>query len=95
MKYVILSVRDSKADSFSQPFFAPTLIHGIRSFHDAVSRPDEQNMMNKHPGDFALYALGTFDDHDGRFETQQPASVAAATEALPAKQPSALDVTAH
>ena len=86
MKYVILTVRDKKAAAFSQPFFAPTLIHGIRSFHDAVTRPGDDNMMSKHPDDFELYAVGTFDDFEGRFETQLPSLVASASEALPAKQ---------
>lgn len=95
MKYTILSVRDKKASAYSQPFFAPTLMHGIRSFHDACSRPGDDNMMNKHPDDFELYALGTFDDFDGRFEVQLPSMVACASEALPAKQSLALDVTAH
>jgi hypothetical protein len=69
MKYIVLSVRDVKAGVFSQPFYAPTLQHGIRSFLDAASNPADDNMMRKHPEDFQLYHLGTFEDGSGSFES--------------------------
>ena len=69
MKYIVLSVRDVKAGVFSQPFYAPTLQHGIRSFLDAASRDADDNMMRKHPEDFQLYHLGSFDDCVGGFES--------------------------
>lgn len=39
---------------------------GIRSFADEVNRNAEDNPYNKHPEDYALYALGTFNDQTGR-----------------------------
>lgn len=87
MKYIICSVRDIKAATYSQPFFSPTLNHGIRSFYDAVSHQDQNNMMLKHPDDFQLFLLGHFDDQLGTFDTGEPQLVATGTEAFPpAKQ---------
>ena len=62
MKYVIGAVRDSKADAFNRPIFMQSVGTMIRSFQDEVNRAAEDNQMHKHPGDFALYELGSYDD---------------------------------
>lgn len=64
MKQVIVAVRDSKADAFGRPFFVGSAGIAIRSFDDEVNRADSDNQMHNHPGDFALYELGTYDDAD-------------------------------
>ena len=62
MKYVIGAVRDSKADCFNRPIFMQSVGVMIRSFQDEVNRAAEDNQMYKHPGDFAIYELGSYDD---------------------------------
>lgn len=73
----IVAVRDTKADTYSRPFFVPTLGMAIRSFHDEVNRVDQNNELNKHPEDFNLYHLGTFEDEKGTFNgLDQPKQIA-------------------
>lgn len=62
----VLSVRDDKI-GFGRPAFVPSVGLGIRSFGDEVNRPGAENEMVKHPADFALFELGTFDDQTGLF----------------------------
>lgn len=58
-------VRDAKSESFGTPFAVTSLGVAIRSFDDEVNRSGDENTMNKHSGDFALYHIGTFDNNDG------------------------------
>jgi len=64
---VVCSVRDSAADLFGQPFFVPTTAMALRGFADAVKRADGDSDLTKHPDDFTLFELGTFDDETGKF----------------------------
>lgn len=71
LKYV-LSVRDRAADSFSQPMFVPAVGMGLRAFGDEINRVAPDNQLNRHPEDYDLYRLGTFDDMTGVFECSTP-----------------------
>lgn len=68
MKLFIVSIRDSAADVFNRPYFAPAIGAATRQFMDEVNRVSDDNMLNKHPEDFALFLLGTFDDSNGSFD---------------------------
>lgn len=76
MKYLVFSVRDRSADCFGQPMFGVSKGGVIRSFGDEVNRVDVGNNLNKHPEDFDLYYLGTFDDATGTFEVSRPEQIA-------------------
>lgn len=67
MKYVIVSVHDRAAAAYGRPIFTMTAGQAIRSFQDEINRPHDQNEMHRHPEDFDLYELATFDDHNGKF----------------------------
>jgi len=67
MKLVICSVRDSAADAFGRPYFVPSVGVAIRSFTDEVNRENDDNPLNRHRKDFALYELGEYDDSTARF----------------------------
>uniref|UniRef100_UPI004047C348 phage ORF5 protein n=1 Tax=Mariniflexile sp. TaxID=1979402 RepID=UPI004047C348 len=71
MIYTIVSVRDAALGAYGRPFFTMSIGQAIRSFQDEINRAAEDNNMNKHPKDFDLYSLGTFDDQSGQF-TQLP-----------------------
>lgn len=64
MVLVMVAVRDSALDAFMRPFFVPTTGIAVRSFQDEVKNPDSP--MSKHPEDFALFELGTFDEDTGK-----------------------------
>ena len=63
MKVKVFSVRDEKANSFGQPFFAVNDNIARRMFSDLVEDP--KSMVARHPDDFKLYSLGEFDDNSG------------------------------
>lgn len=66
MRLVMVCVRDAKAEVFMRPWFANTAGMAIRAFTDEVNRDDKDNQLFKHPGDFALYEVGLFDDNEGK-----------------------------
>lgn len=65
MIQVIVSVKDTAAQAYGRPIFVPTVAVAVRSFRDEVNRPDPNNEMNRHPDDFEVYELGSFDDATG------------------------------
>lgn len=68
MIYVACSVRDLKAEVFARPFFVGRAGEAMRSFQDEVIQGDvSQSLIAKHPSDFELWELGTFDDETGIF----------------------------
>lgn len=69
MKLLIVSVRDSAADLFGRPYFVGTQGIALRSFTDEVNRESEDNQLNRHAKDFALYELGEYDDNTGQITT--------------------------
>lgn len=60
MKFKIFSVFDVKAGAYLPPFFLPETAVAVRCFSDCVNSDDHQ--FGKHPGDYTLFELGSFDD---------------------------------
>lgn len=56
----VFAVRDTKAQAFLQPFYSPSVGSAMRAFSDAVN--DKSCPFNKHPEDYLLYEIGTYDD---------------------------------
>lgn len=67
MKFVVCVVRDVRAAVFGNPFFLASLGQAERQFADEVNRAAEDNVMYKHPEDFELFNLGTFDSLTATF----------------------------
>ncbi|QXP08310.1 MAG: nonstructural protein [Arizlama microvirus] len=59
----LYSIYDEKACFFQFPFPAKTRSEAVRMVTDALNTPD--TLIAKHPEDFSLYELGTFNDADG------------------------------
>lgn len=78
MIQMILSVKDTAAQAFGRPMFLPSSAVGVRSFRDEVNRAAADNDMHKHPEDFELYELGSYDDSTGIIEVVSPRLVARA-----------------
>lgn len=69
MKLVCVAVFDSASQAYGRPFFVQSRGVAVRSFTDEVRRVDPNNDLNKHPEDFTLVHLGTFDDSNGSFDS--------------------------
>lgn len=63
MIHKIYGVFDIKAEAYLPPMFLPTDGLAERHFSDLISNTD--SIVGKHPADFDLHILGTFDDQNG------------------------------
>lgn len=66
----VFAIHDAKAGFFQVPFYMPSVGQAVRALLDLCA--DGSNMIARHPGDFSLYHLGTFDDATGRFVPNEP-----------------------
>lgn len=69
----VCSVRDSAAELYSPPMFVPSTGVAVRAFTDEVRREDPNNQLHKHPQDFVLFEVASFDDETGVFVNVTPA----------------------
>lgn len=63
MTMQICAIHDSKSGLYTQPLFFQAVAQAIRSFGDAVN--DEKSDYHRHPEDYSLWHLGTYDDNTG------------------------------
>lgn len=63
MMQKVFGVYDSKVNAYLQPFFSESAGGAIRAFADVSN--DRQSPIGRHPGDYQLYELGTFDTSTG------------------------------
>lgn len=85
--YHILVVRDRSADVYGTPSFHLSVGAAARGFSDEVNRADANNVMYRHPEDFDLFELGTYDDTTGLFSTVAPRQVAVGKDVALKRQP--------
>lgn len=64
MRLQLCALKDLALDAFQRPFYAQTTNHAKRMFTDLMA--DQNSEAARHPADFALYHLGTWDDHTGK-----------------------------
>lgn len=60
MFHKVFTIYDSKSDAYLQPFFLHTTGQAVRAISDCVNDPKHQ--FAKHPADYTLFEIGTFDD---------------------------------
>ena len=63
MNLNVYSIKDSKAGTYSNPFYSINDSTAIRSFEQAASDPT--TTISQFPTDYSLYRIGTFDDSSG------------------------------
>ncbi|WNK14705.1 MAG: nonstructural protein [Microvirus sp.] len=80
MIFKVIAVRDRATDTFGNPFYVSALGQAIRSFSDEINRPAEDNGLNKHPDDYDLYVLGSYDSESGLFDCSTPRQIAVGKE---------------
>ena len=59
----VFSIYDSKAQMFNVPFFMNNNAMAVRTFVDLVNDP--KTNVSRHPEDYSLFEIGTFDDSKG------------------------------
>lgn len=69
----IFVIRDSKVESYLDPFYAVNKTVAIRMVQDAAN--DENSLLNKHPGDFEVFQVGKFYDTTGKVESTHHVSL--------------------
>lgn len=78
MNVNVYAVRDLKISAYNHPFYSQTHGSAIRAFADHCKDP--QSMPHKHPEDFVLYYIGSFDDTDAKLTSCEPVELAKATD---------------
>lgn len=72
MKHTIVCIRDIKTNSYFVPQYIKSVGGFLRQMGDELNGPQNPNTvaetMSKHPEDFELYQLGTWDDETGQYE---------------------------
>lgn len=76
------SLFDNKAVQYHQPFFSSTDGAATRSVRDLVE--DTNTTVGRHPSDYSLWFVGTWDDQHGVFTSNNPVHVVDAVALVPA-----------
>jgi len=74
MIHKMYSVFDSKAETHTPPFYDHAEGRAIRTFSDCCNDPGHQ--FGKHPEDYTLFLIGTFDDDTGTIVQDKISSIA-------------------
>lgn len=72
MIFKVFCVYDDKAKAYLPPFFLPEVSQAIRAFGDAAQ--DSTHDFCKHPEDYTLFQLGTFNSSSGVLTADGPLS---------------------
>ena len=73
----LITVHDSKSGIFTPPVSVIAIGEAIRTFEDAVNDP--QSPFNKHPEDYTLFHIGSYDETTASVEMlQSPLSLGGA-----------------
>jgi hypothetical protein len=73
MIHKVFTVHDAKAEAYLPPFYMRSNGEAIRAFADSITQRD--HAFHKHPEDFTLFEVGTYDDVKCKFDimsTPQP-----------------------
>ena len=72
MMHKLFTIYDQKAQAYLPPFFMHQTGMALRVFSDCVNSNDHQ--FGKHPADYTIFELGTFNDETAIIEnyTAQP-----------------------
>lgn len=82
------SIFDVKAQIWHAPFFMVADGAAARAFSDLAN--DASTTIGKHPADYTLHRVGSFDDNTGRLLSDQPVHIAHAV-SLVQRQPALFD----
>jgi len=83
MKQAVYSIKDNALGAYAAPFTQPNNQIAMRAFGDLANNPETN--INRHPSDYSLARLGTWDDDTGIFENEEPTTLAWAVDFLDEK----------
>lgn len=66
MKKLVFAVYDSKAETYKNPFMTLSKGEARRAWGDVAN--DKNNDIGKHPEDYTLFHIATFDEETGKYE---------------------------
>lgn len=83
------AIYDTKSLAFGMPFFMQSAGAAVRAFGDLAGDP--QSSISKHPSDYVLYEIGSFDDSTASFVGTNPHSLGFASDYLSVVRPAISD----
>lgn len=83
MKLIAFSLLDTKTGIFNTPFFFPHTGAAVRAVIDLGA--DMSTTPGRHPADFSLCEVGTFDDQSGTFEPRTPLHLGTVLSLMPSR----------
>lgn len=85
----LFSVYDSALGAYGRPFSSPSKGTGVRAFTDECNHVAPENPLNRHPDDYKLFHLGSFNDKTGIMTPPEgsklPVQLLTATEVIDTK----------
>lgn len=88
MKTIFVAVYDKATEAYMRPWMAQSDGQAVRLFEDEMNREDSE--VGKHPEDYSLFRIGSFNDNNGALEGQEPVCLRRAHEihlGIPNKAP--------
>lgn len=77
----VFSIYDTAVSTWMPPMHFRNKGEALRWFQDSVNNPETK--LNKHPSDFVLFELGSWDDHNCHFDVlKAPSRIGIAQEFL-------------
>lgn len=70
----VFAIFDKVAGFYGAPFFLTSVGEARRAFSDLAN--DLNTNIGRHPGDFALFELGSFDNETGHWMVETPVHLA-------------------
>lgn len=84
MKMNIYTIYDTAAKTYMRPFFMASDGQALRAFTDISTDADHE--VGKHPEDYSLHRIGTFDDQKAAINPETPDCLATALEVVAASR---------
>ena len=88
MRLNIYTIFDSASGAYMRPFYAQSDGQALRSFTDIAQDADHE--IGRHPEDYSLYRIGTYDDNKGELHPEDKECMATALEVVASARDKAL-----
>ena len=90
MQHKMFVIHDSKANAYLQPWFLTQRAMAQRAFMDCVN--DKDHNFGRHPEDYTLFQIGTFDDQNAKIDWNSPIALGNGLEYIKPEQSDTQDL---